>query len=81
MVKVDKGDFVLKLHVRHERKDLLDKLTDQPLLLSQKLPAPVSLDVYASQTQATTNGKKMVGATIPQGHIVPIYIAPLVNDK
>ncbi|PSN55100.1 hypothetical protein C0J52_01886, partial [Blattella germanica] len=61
IVKVEKGDYVLKLHVRHEKKDLLDKLVDQPLLLSQKLPAPVTLDVYASQTQATTNGKKMVG--------------------
>ncbi|XP_021931036.1 tripeptidyl-peptidase 2 [Zootermopsis nevadensis] len=81
MAKVDKGDYVLKLHVRHERKDLLDKMLDQPLLLSQKLPAALTLDVYASQTQATTGGKKMMGATLPQGHIVPIYIAPLSNDK
>lgn len=81
MAKVDKGDYVLKLHVRHERKDLLDKMLDQPLLLSQKLPAALTLDVYASQTQATTGGKKMMGATLPQGHIVPIYISPLSNDK
>jgi tripeptidyl-peptidase-2 len=81
MVKVEKGDYVLKLHVRHERKDLLDKMLDQPLLLSQKLPAAISLDVYASQTQATTCGKKMAGATLPQGHILPMYIAPLSSDK
>jgi tripeptidyl-peptidase-2 len=81
MAKVEKGDYVLKLHVRHERKDLLDKMLDQPLLLSQKLPAALTLDVYASQTQATTGGKKMTGAILPQGHIVPFYIAPLTNDK
>ncbi|KAJ4440491.1 hypothetical protein ANN_08632 [Periplaneta americana] len=81
MAKVEKGDYVLKLHVRHERKDLLDKMLDQPLLLSHKLPATVSLDVYANQTQATTCGKKMLSATLCQGQIMPIYIAPLTNDK
>ena len=24
--KLDKGDYVLRLHVRHEKKDMLDKL-------------------------------------------------------
>ncbi|GLH08749.1 Tripeptidyl-peptidase 2 [Gryllus bimaculatus] len=81
VVKLDKGDYVIKMHVRHEKKELLDKLTDQPMLLSQKLPNSLSLDVYASQTQATTGGKKMVGATLPPGHILPFYIAPLANDK
>lgn len=80
MVKVEKGDYVLKLHVRHERKDLLDKMLDQPLLLSHKLPAALSLDVYASQTQATTCGKKLERATILQGQIMPIYITPLADD-
>ncbi|PNF43825.1 Tripeptidyl-peptidase 2 [Cryptotermes secundus] len=80
MVKVEKGDYVLKLHVRHERKDLLDKMLDQPLLLSHKLPAALSLDVYGSQTQATTCGKKLERATILQGQIMPIYITPLADD-
>ncbi|XP_067010836.2 tripeptidyl-peptidase 2 [Anabrus simplex] len=80
-VKLEKGDYVIRMHVRHERKELLDKMTDLTLLLSQKLPATISLDIYASQTQATTQGKKMVGATLPPGHILPFYIAPLASDK
>lgn len=81
MVKVEKGDYVLKLHVRHEKKDLLDKMVDQPLLLNQKLPSALSLDVYGSWAQATTFGKKLEKGSLPPGQTVPIYIAPLTDDR
>ena len=81
MVKVEKGDYVLKLHIRHEKKDLLDKMVDQPLLLNQKLPSALSLDVYGSWAQATTSGKKLEKGSLPQGQTVPIYIAPLTDDR
>lgn len=73
---------MVKLDVRHERRDLLEKLSDTPLLLAQKLCQPISLDVYISQAQAMIQGKKMAGAVIPPGHhILPIYIGPLTQDK
>ncbi|XP_078038479.1 tripeptidyl-peptidase 2-like [Augochlora pura] len=78
--KLEKGDYTLKMHVRHEKKDLLDRLVDMPLLLSQKLSNPITLDVYASQSQAIIGGKKMVAASIPPGHILPLYIAPMTNE-
>jgi len=81
VVKVEKGDYVLKLHIRHEKKDLLDKMVDQPLLLNQKLPSALSLDVYGSWAQATTSGKKLEKGSLPQGQTVPIYIAPLTDDR
>jgi len=81
MVKVEKGDYVLKLHVRHEKRDLLDKMVDQPLLLNQKLPSALSLDVYGSWAQATTSGKKLEKGSLPQGQTVPVYITPLADDR
>lgn len=40
------------------------------------------LDVYASHSQALKNGKKMSGAIVPVGNFsLPVYIAPLPNDK
>lgn len=40
------------------------------------------LDVYASHSQALINGKKMSGAIVPVGNFsLPVYIAPLPNDK
>lgn len=69
------------MQVRHEKKELLDRLTEMPILLSQKLSSQISLDVYASQSQAIIGGKKMVAASIPPGHILPLYIAPLINES
>lgn len=69
------------MHIRHEKRDLLEKLTDMPLLLSQKLITPINLDIYASQSQAIIGGKKMVAASIPPGHILPLYIAPMSNEN
>ena len=69
------------MQVRHEKKELLDRLTEMPILLTQKLSSQVSLDVYASQSQAIIGGKKMVAASIPPGHILPLYIAPLANES
>ncbi|XP_066603717.1 tripeptidyl-peptidase 2 [Prorops nasuta] len=79
--KIEKGDYTLKMHIRHEKKELLDRLIDMPLLLNQKLSAPISLDVYASQAQAMIGGKKMVTASIPPGNILPLYIAPMTNEQ
>ncbi|XP_071441524.1 tripeptidyl-peptidase 2 [Hetaerina americana] len=98
VAKVEKGDFTLRLHVRHERRDALERLTDLPLLLSQRLPSPISLDVYASYSQAMlsagspstgsssasgphSGGKKMPVTQLSPGSILPIYIAPISNEK
>lgn len=70
------------MHVRHDKKDLLEKLSDLPMLISQKLSTPISLDVYAHLSQALVNGKKMGSILLyPDGCIMPIYIAPLNNER
>nr|XP_012225494.1 PREDICTED: tripeptidyl-peptidase 2 [Linepithema humile] len=79
--KLEKGDYTLKMHVRHEKRDLLERLTDMPLLLSQKLSTPINLDIYANHSQAIIGGKKMVAASIPPGHVLPLYVAPLSNES
>ncbi|XP_034947596.1 tripeptidyl-peptidase 2 isoform X1 [Chelonus insularis] len=78
--KLEKGDYTLKMHVRHEKKDLLERLTDMAVLLSQKLSSTINLDVYANHSQAIIGGKKMVAATVPPGHTLPVYIAPMNNE-
>ncbi len=49
--KVDKEDYTLKVHVRSENRQALDKLTDLPLMLSTKLTNSVTMDVYGSFDQ------------------------------
>ena len=81
-VKVDKEDgYNLRLHVRGENKDLLDKMTDLPLSLSFKLPGSVSVDLYSSFANASTNGKKTNVMSVGKGAVVPLYIGAINTDK
>lgn len=70
----------MKMSVRHEKKELLERLNEMQVLLSQKLSSAVNLEVYASQSQALIGGKKMASASIPAGQILPLFISPLLND-
>lgn len=80
-IKLAKGDYTIKMHIRHDKKDYLEKLADTPLLLNQKLPTPIVLEVYNSHTQAVIGGKKaMFGHTLCSA-TVPLYIAPLPSEK
>lgn len=69
------------MHVRHERKDLLEKLTDKPILISQKLSSALSLEVYGSEKAALTGGRQLTGQVLHKHQIQPLYVAPITNDK
>ena len=40
-LKLEKGDYTIRMHVRHEKPDLLEKLQDTPLIILTKLPQEV----------------------------------------
>ena len=73
---------MIRQQVRHESKDMLEKLTDTSLLLSMKLASSISLDAFSSPNSANT-GKKLKSITISSSSVedLPLYIAPLTNDK
>ncbi|XP_045597102.1 tripeptidyl-peptidase 2 isoform X2 [Procambarus clarkii] len=81
-IKLEKGDYSIRLHVRHERPDLLEKLSDLPLTVLTKLAQEVKLDVYTSLNAAMTSGKKAQPITLKSGTSQPIYLtAPSLSDK
>lgn len=69
------------MHIRHDKKDYLEKMIDTPILLNQKLSNPITLDVYSNYTQALIGGKKANFGHSLTSTTVPLYIAPLPNDK
>ncbi|KAH7964790.1 hypothetical protein HPB49_001355 [Dermacentor silvarum] len=80
--KLEKGDYVLRVHVRHEQSALVERLSDLPLELSHKLPSAITLDAYRSQGQAMlASGKKFAPLMARPGAQVPVYLAPLPCDK
>ncbi|XP_066956231.1 tripeptidyl-peptidase 2 isoform X3 [Macrobrachium rosenbergii] len=81
-LKLEKGEYTIRLHVRHERPDLLEKLTDLPLTVLTKLTQEVKLDVYTSFNAAVASGKKAHSLTLSTGAVQPIYLtAPSLSDK
>lgn len=49
-LKLEKGDYTIRLHVRHERPDLLEKLSDLPLTVLTKLAQEVNSIFFSRST-------------------------------
>lgn len=79
--KLNKGDYVIRVQVRQEKKELLEKLNEATLSASFKLATPLSLDVYASYRAALLGEKKISSCVIGPGRTMPLYVAPLANEK
>uniref|UniRef100_A0A2R5LKX2 Tripeptidyl-peptidase 2 n=1 Tax=Ornithodoros turicata TaxID=34597 RepID=A0A2R5LKX2_9ACAR len=79
--KLEKGDYTIRLHVRHEQRALLERLSEMPLHVSQKLSSAINLDVYGSHAQALIGGKKFASTTAHPGACVPVYVTPSPCEK
>ncbi len=79
--KLEKGDYTIRLQVRHEKKEMLEKLKDVPLLLHQKLALAMTLDTYDSHAQALIGGKKFTSTMMLPGQRCAVYVAPLADDR
>ncbi|KFM79321.1 Tripeptidyl-peptidase 2, partial [Stegodyphus mimosarum] len=80
-LKVEKGDYTLKLQVRHEERALLEKLSDVPMLICVKMQSSISVDIYDKHSQALINGKKINYQVLSPGTTVPLFLTPVANDK
>ena len=79
--RLEKGDYTVKLQIRHEKVELLLRLKDVAMTISTKLGSSLSLDVYRSHAQALIGGKKMCTQNLAPGQIQPIFITPLAEEK
>ena len=80
-MKLDKGDFTILLQVRHEKKDALERIKDVVLLVGQKLPSNISMDLYASHANALAAGRKFSAKNLAPNTGASVYITPLADDK
>lgn len=81
-VKVEKGDYVIRQHVRHEKTDLLEKLMEMPITIITKLSQDVKMDAHSNFHGAMTGSKKMVSTVMQQGDVVPVFFTlPNLQEK
>ena len=80
-VKLEKGDYTIRVQVRHEKREQLERLKDVSMLIQHKLPSTLTLDVYSSHQMALTAGKKFAGVTLARGMTAAVYVTTLPDDK
>ncbi|KAL2642830.1 hypothetical protein R1flu_010417 [Riccia fluitans] len=82
-VKLPKGDYLLRMLVRHDNVNYLEKLKKSPLLLDRKLEEKnyVKLNFFSHIDGALTGGEQLKGKTLAPGEICPLYLASAVDDK
>lgn len=79
--KLDKGDYVIKLQIRHERRELLEKASEAVLVATFKLPNTLGLEFFKSYNNAVTGSKKISSIPMQSGLVKPLYVAPMLNEK
>ncbi|CAF0707859.1 unnamed protein product [Brachionus calyciflorus] len=78
---LEKGDYVIRLFVRHEKIDLLEKLKETSLYLRHSISS-ISQDVYTSQLGVVKGtGKKSGSEKIQKNTENSFYLQPISDDK
>lgn len=70
-----KGEYVIRLQLRHDDAALLDKLNDLPVVVEKKLKEPITVPVYANNRDAVKAGKAVKERSLHPGEITR-YVAP-----
>lgn len=83
-IKLEKGDYTIRLQVRHDMKDKLEIISDAAILVKYKLPNTIVLDCYRSYNFALSSSKKISlikTLDIPMNVPIPIYVPPISQEK
>ncbi|KAI9187701.1 hypothetical protein H9P43_002092 [Blastocladiella emersonii ATCC 22665] len=66
-IKLDKGDYTVRVQIRHDAVAVLEKLRDLPLALDFPAPKGASVDLYTTYADAVTRGSKLGKLTLTRG--------------
>lgn len=82
-VNLKKGDYTIRLMIRHEDPILLERFTSLSIILDKKLEAPLVLPIYSTAGEAIDpTGTDISGKERPlfPGEIIPMFVGPLSPD-
>ncbi|EDW01702.1 GH21590 [Drosophila grimshawi] len=78
--KLEKGEYTVRLQVRHEKRDLLEKISEATLIAAYKLPNMLSMDFYDSYNQCIVGGRKVTTYKVREITKM-LYLAPIAQEK
>ncbi len=79
-VSLEKGDYTVRFHIRHDDPKVLEALKDVPLLLDRTLEKPAALRFMSDPDQVYGDGK-WTPRTLPAGGRAMIWIAGPGTEK
>ncbi|XP_023302726.2 tripeptidyl-peptidase 2 [Lucilia cuprina] len=79
--KLDKGEYTIRLQIRHEKRDLLEKINEANMVALFKLPNSLNLEVYDHYNQSVIMGRKFNYCTVKQDCPKVLYVSPLSQEK
>ncbi|KAI6174091.1 Tripeptidyl-peptidase 2 [Aphelenchoides besseyi] len=80
--KLEKGDYRVRVQLRHDSSVFLERYKDLSLQIQYKLEKPISLDCYGTFNDAFKGeGTKQAKLAMSPGRYVRCYFAPISEDK
>jgi tripeptidyl-peptidase-2 len=81
-VKLTKGEYTIRLQIRHERSTLVDRWKDRPIAITGALPKKITLPTYGTLNHALIDsGPKNQKRMISHGQLWPFYISTVLFEK
>jgi len=79
--RMEKGEYTLKLQVKHHQKEMLTKLQHATINLLHKLNQPPTVDFYPTHRDALVGGSKLQSCYVTPDKPTMFYAAPIPDDK
>lgn len=81
--KLDKGEYHIRLQIRHEKRDVLEKINEANMVALFKLPNNncLNLEIYDHYNQSVIMGRKFNFCTVKQDCPKVLYVSPLTQEK
>lgn len=76
-VKLDKGDYVVRVHIRHPTVRRLEKLQQLPLFIDRPLKSPLRPSVHQRPHDALVGGSQWSGKLLEAGQRAVFYLSPV----
>ncbi|KAL0038695.1 hypothetical protein WJX79_003623 [Trebouxia sp. C0005] len=76
-----KGDYTIRLQLRHDDAVLLDKMKELPVVVERKLKEAVTVPVYATNRDAVKGSKAVKERALHPGERVAYFLGPVPQDK
>ncbi|XP_036331193.1 tripeptidyl-peptidase 2 [Rhagoletis pomonella] len=79
--KFEKGEYTIKLQIRHEKRDLLEKVSEANMVALFRFANAITLDFYDHFNNCLVGRRKFTSCIVKDNPPKVLYVAPLPQEK